>query len=80
MLRKRFELFRRGVAEEQRQWKNETDGLRQKIEQLEDAINLNIEKTEDVSQNVSSQIQRNIEGTPHNYQPVCFQLSQTIMV
>ena len=66
MLQKRFELFRRGVSEEQRQWKNETDGLRQKIEQLEKAVNLNIEKTEDVSHNVSSQIQRNIEVNKNN--------------
>ena len=63
MLRKRFELFRKGVAEEQRSWKNETDGLKQKISQLEDAINLNIQKTENVSQNVSNQIQHNIEGS-----------------
>ena len=62
ILRKRFELFRRGVAEEQRQWKNETNGLRRKIDQLERAVTLNIEKTENVSYNVTNQIQRNIEG------------------
>ena len=30
-LRKKFELFRKGAAEEQEQWKNETKSLRRKV-------------------------------------------------
>ena len=61
-LRKKFELFRKGAAEEQQQWKNETKSLRIKIDQLERAINLNIEKTENVNDQVRDDIKLNLKG------------------